>query len=70
MPKSINQDQDAHMRTLNYISVAEAAQRVGVNPQTIRRWIAKGYIDAVRVGPRIIRVREIDVELMIRPLTG
>jgi excisionase family DNA binding protein len=33
------------------ISVSELAERLGRSPRTIRRWIAAGYIDAVRPNP-------------------
>lgn len=28
-----------------------AAKRLGVNPETIRRWMRKGVIDFIEVGP-------------------
>ncbi|HEY4812203.1 MAG TPA: helix-turn-helix domain-containing protein [Solirubrobacteraceae bacterium] len=34
------------------LTVAEAADRVGKNPETIRRWIRSGRLPARRVGHR------------------
>jgi excisionase family DNA binding protein len=36
-------------------SVREAAHRLGVHPETIRRLIREGRLDAIRVG-RVLRV--------------
>ena len=37
-------------------SIKQAADWIGVDPKTIRRWIAQGRLQAVRVGPRLIRI--------------
>lgn len=37
-------------------SVRQAAEWIGVDPKTIRRWIAQGRLKAFRVGPRLIRI--------------
>jgi excisionase family DNA binding protein len=49
------------------LSVAEAAQRLGVSPSTIWRWIDAQRLPAVRIGIRKIRIRDTDVEAMIAP---
>jgi len=41
----------------SFVSMREAAQIFGVHPHTIRRWIASGDLEAVRIGPRFLRVR-------------
>lgn len=37
-------------------SIAEFAASQGVTPRTVRNWIAAGLVDAVRVGPKVIRI--------------
>lgn len=38
------------------LSIRDAAVALDVHPRTIRRAIAAGRIEAVRLGPRLIRV--------------
>lgn len=52
------------------ISVTEAAERLGVNYRTIRRWIAAGRIDAVRVGPRLLKIDAAQLDRVMRPVGG
>lgn len=50
------------------LSVAEAARRVGVNPETLRLWIVEGKLEAFRNSPRPRarwRVRIQDLEAML-----
>lgn len=49
------------MRELN---IKQVAQRTGVAEITVRRWIASGILPAHRVGPRLIRIYEKDVDAM------
>ena len=49
-------------------SVQEAAHHYTVSQRTVRRWIADGRLTAVRVGPRLIRVRLDDLDAMVRPI--
>jgi len=52
-----------------WISVAAAAERGGVNPRTIKRWIFSGWLSAVRLpspkGMGQLRVRLGDVDALI-----
>lgn len=52
-----------------WISVATAAERGGVNPRTIKRWISNGWLGAVRLpspkGMGQLRVRLGDVDALI-----
>jgi excisionase family DNA binding protein len=50
------------------LTLAEAADTLGVHPRTVRRMIARGDLAAVRIGPRLLRVRAADVEALGRPL--
>ncbi len=49
------------------LSIAEAARRIGVSDDTIRRRIANGQLKAVRSG-RIIRISEEALEQMFHPI--
>lgn len=53
------------------ITIAEAAERVGVSTWTIRRRIADGTLRAYRVrGCRSIRLDTADVESLLDPMGG
>jgi excisionase family DNA binding protein len=45
----------AESRSENLVSVRDVADQLGVHPETIRRLIHDGRLDAVRVG-RVLRV--------------
>ena len=47
------------------ISLAEAADALAVSTKTVRRYIAAGELDAVRLGRRTIRVRVDSLDLLI-----
>jgi excisionase family DNA binding protein len=51
-----------------HIGLQQAAERCGVSYRTVRRWIAKGEIDAVRVGPRLLKVDAAAVDALIQPV--
>lgn len=57
------------MSTATYrplLTTAEVARLVGVNVDTIHRWVDAGYLRVVRVGPRgRFRFRQEDVERLI-----
>lgn len=44
-----------------FLTVAEIAERLRVNPQTVRNWIDRGQLRALRVGRRV-RIRQSDFE--------
>ena len=39
------------------VSLLEAAEILAISPKTVRRYIAAGDLDAVRLGRRTIRIR-------------
>lgn len=52
-------------------TVKEAAELLKVQPLTIRRWIADGYLRAYRYGPgRVVRIAERDILKLRRPVTS
>ena len=50
------------------LTVAEAADELNVTERFIRKLIAEGDLDAVRVGARIVRIRRTDLEALLRPV--
>ena len=48
------------------LTVAEAADRLKLQPSTIRKWIFQRRLAHVRIGQRAVRIREADVEKLIR----
>jgi excisionase family DNA binding protein len=51
---------------MRLLRIDEAAHRLGLKPSTIRKLISHGEIPAVRPTKRAVRVREEDVEALIR----
>lgn len=52
------------------IGLQAAADRCDVSYRTIRRYIASGRLNAVRVGPRVLKVAADDVEKLLHPVGG
>jgi excisionase family DNA binding protein len=46
----------------------QAANYVGVDPKTVRRWISQGRLSAKRIGPRLIRLDRDEVLQLGRPV--
>ena len=58
---------DAHDDRL--LTVDQVAERYGLHEATVRKWIKKGVIPAVRLaGSRTIRVRESEARKLEEPL--
>ena len=51
----------------SYLTVAQAAEHLGVHQSTIRRWIDAGILTAYRVGPKRLRLKTADVERAVLP---
>lgn len=47
------------------IGLPEAAERCGVHYRTFRRWVRTGYIPAIRVGPKLLKVHAADVDKIL-----
>lgn len=43
------------------LTVEEAAERLKINPQTIRRWIRRGMLPAAKIGRKEWRISEDDL---------
>ena len=50
------------------LTIAQAADELGVSVKTIRRRIADGSLPAHRLGPRLIRIRRIDLDRFAMPV--
>jgi excisionase family DNA binding protein len=48
-----------------FLTVAEVAQLLKVNAQTVRNWGDRGEIPVVRVGQRRVRIRQSDLDAFI-----
>lgn len=53
-------------RTL--ISQAQAAEYLGVTERTIRNYVSRGMLRGYRVGGRLVRIDQADVEQLLRPI--
>lgn len=49
-----------------FISLSAAADILGISVHTLRRRVAAGELPAFRTGRRIIRVRVVDLEKILR----
>lgn len=49
-------------------SIQQVADHLGVCAKTVRRYIAEGRLEAVRLGPRLIRVERSSVEDLVKPI--
>jgi excisionase family DNA binding protein len=52
------------------IGLPESADYCDVSYRTIRRWIADGRLNAVRVGPRLLKVSVADLDAIMQPIGG
>jgi excisionase family DNA binding protein len=48
-----------------FLTVAEIAELLKVNAQTVRNWVDRGELPAVRVGSRRVRVRRSALDVFI-----
>lgn len=50
------------------VSIAAAAEYLGVNPRTVRRRISDGTIKGYRVGPTLLRVDLNSIDKLLREI--
>jgi len=55
-------DLDAHQ----LVSLADAALTLAVSTKTVRRYIATGRLEAVRLGSKTLRIKTASIEQLIR----
>ncbi len=55
---------------LDLLTVAQAAQQLGVDHSTVCRWITDGLLPAIRPGARAYLIHRSAVEAFVRPLAG
>ncbi|OMC07084.1 helix-turn-helix domain-containing protein [Mycolicibacterium fortuitum] len=61
-------DNEEHAeRRPRWVTRAEAAQHLGVHPNTIARWAGEGRIHEHRFGPRLVRYDLGDLDGMSAP---
>jgi excisionase family DNA binding protein len=53
-----------------YVTVARAAEILGVSGSTLWRWINRGDLPAYRFGHRRVLIKEADLDRMISPARG
>ena len=56
------------MHATKYLNLTQAARRLGITRATLRKWIRKGAVPAVRNPSGQVRVHEDDLQLVHRPL--
>lgn len=54
--------------TRSFTTIEAEAERLAVNPRTLRRMIARGELTAYRFGDRMIRLDSHEVDAMLRPI--
>lgn len=53
-----------------WLSLAEAAEYLGVEQKTLRRMIDRGELSANRFGPRLIRIAQADLDAAMQPIAA
>lgn len=51
-----------------WLTLAEAAEYLGVTDRTLRRKIASGDLPASRLGARLLRINQADLDALLRPV--
>lgn len=53
--------------TDEYVSISEAADRIGIHRVTLHRWINEGTVPVYRLGPNRRRIRVADLDALAVP---
>jgi excisionase family DNA binding protein len=53
-----------------FISIADAAAYLGVDPMTVRNMLRDGRLQAWTLGPRVLRIRLSDIKAALQPYGG
>lgn len=68
---NVQTDHDGHGDMDELLSVSDVARRYGVSSETVRRWIRKGIIAYVMVGPfRLKRIQRVEADRHFTPVKG
>jgi excisionase family DNA binding protein len=51
-----------------YATIEAEAERLAVNPRTIRRMISRGQLTGYRFGERMIRIDPAEVDSLMQPI--
>lgn len=51
-----------------WLSQAEAADYLGITDRTLRRMVARGDLPGYRLGPRLTRFDQSDLDALLRPI--
>jgi excisionase family DNA binding protein len=52
------------------IGLQQAADYCDVDYRTIRRWVAEGRLNGVRIGPKLIKVDVAELDALMTPIGG
>jgi excisionase family DNA binding protein len=52
------------------LTIRQAAEYLGCSETTVRNRTREGLLKAVRMGPRMIRIRREDLEALLQPYRG
>jgi excisionase family DNA binding protein len=55
-----------HPKKRLWLSQAEAAEHLGITDRTLRRMVARGEVPAYRLGPRLTRFDQGDLDAALR----
>lgn len=56
--------------TVELLNVREVAEILGVSQRTVWRWVDQGRLRTVRVGPKLVRFRRVDLDAITRSKNG
>jgi len=64
--------EDVHPEDLEdpWLTVAEIANELRVNPATVRLWVSKGTLPAMRAGQRKLLIRRSDLDRMLEAISS